>query len=122
MVKKQFRGLASGGIKSRIKTKHREPKASHDWVTTRKFNKKRFHLDTIKVKKPTKKEISDLRKKKNVRVVSEKPRFGYRVNVQTGAVVGKYGIYTSPKKAQPKKSGRKRKPGKRKVKKSRKKK
>jgi len=115
MPAEQFRGMTKRTQVIKIRGRLKEPKSKFDWSATRKFNGQRYHLKTIKVKKPLKSDIKKLRKKENVRVVSSKPRLGYRVNIHTGAVVGKHAIYTKPKpvRFKKKKHNRKRKGNKR---------
>ena len=95
-------------INRKIKGKYREPKAKHAWPGSKKFGKKRYELKTVSIKKPKKSELENMRRNENVRVVSDRPRYGHRVNIATGPVVGKHAIYTSPKGVQKKRRRKRR--------------
>ena len=98
MVSTYHRGMRTGGMKSAIRTKYREPRAKEAWPASRIFNGERYQLHTTPVKGLPKEDVKRLRKTKKVRhVKSKKARFGHLVNIATGPDVSKNAYYTREK-------------------------
>ena len=88
-----FRGMRTGGGKTSVRSKYKEPKANNlkNWSGIRVFNGKRYTIHSVLTKEPTKAQLDSLKKEYNVRVVKEKhPKFGYRFIVMTSPWIGKY--------------------------------